>query len=102
MKPIDSLAFNAQRKSMSIDTMQLNFKADTFEEAISQAIVVALGSGMSPREIVAQLIARDFLRDPGNNALEDVVRGLADLADRLRHESDAAWSGGATPLRMLS
>ena len=70
---------------MSNDTIQLNFKADTFEEAISQAIVVALGSGMSPREIVAQLIARDFLRDPGNNALEDVVRGLADLADRLRH-----------------
>ena len=64
---------------MSNDTIQLNFKADTFEEAISQAIVVAPGSGMSPREIVAQLIARDFLRDPGNNALEDVVRGLADL-----------------------
>jgi len=73
---------------MSNDTIQLNFKADTFEEAISQAIVVALGSGMSPREIVAQLIARDFLRDPGNNALEDVVRGLADLADRLRHEDE--------------
>ena len=33
---------------MSNDTIQLNFKADTFEEAISQAIVVALGSGMSP------------------------------------------------------
>jgi len=78
---------------MSNDTIQLNFKINTFEEAISQAIVVALGSGMSPREIVAQLIARDFLRDPGNNALEDVVRGLADLADGLRHESDAAWSG---------
>ena len=37
--------------------------------------------------------------DPGNNALEDVVRGLADLADRLRHESDAARSGGATALQ---
>jgi hypothetical protein len=55
---------------VSNDTIELNFKADTFEEAISQAIVAALGSGMSPREIIAQLIAGGFLRDPGNNALE--------------------------------
>jgi hypothetical protein len=41
---------------------------------------------MSPREIIAQLIARGLLRDPGNNALEDVVRELADMADRLRHD----------------
>jgi hypothetical protein len=53
---------------------------------ISQAIVAALGSGMSAREIIAQLIARGFLRDPGNNALEDVVRGLADMADQLRRD----------------
>jgi hypothetical protein len=33
-----------------------------------------------------QLIARGFLRDPGNNALEDVVRGLADMADQLRRD----------------
>jgi len=71
---------------MSNDTIDLNFKADTFEEAISQAIVAALGCGMSPREIIAQLIAKDFLRDPGNNALEDVVRGLADMADQLRRD----------------
>ena len=69
---------------MSNDIIELNFIADTFEEAISQAIVAALRSGMSPREIIAQLIARGFLRDPGNNALEDVVRGLADMAEQLR------------------
>jgi hypothetical protein len=68
---------------MSNDTIELNFKADTFEEAISQAIVA---SGMSPREIIAQLIATGFLRDPGNNALEDVVRGLADMAEQLRRD----------------
>jgi hypothetical protein len=82
---------------MSNDTIQLNFKADTFEEAISQAIAAALGSGMSPREIIAQLIARDFLRDPGNNALEDVVRGLADLADRLRHDPTTPAGQAAQP-----
>ncbi len=82
---------------MSNDTIQLNLKADTFEEAISQAIVVALGSGMSPREIIAQLIARGFLRDPGNNALEDVVRGLADLADRLRHDPATPHCQAAQP-----
>jgi hypothetical protein len=49
---------------MSKDTIELDFRANTFKEAVSQAIVAALGSGMAPREIVAQLIARDFLRDP--------------------------------------
>ena len=83
---------------MSNDTIELNFKADTFEEAISQAIVAALGSGMSPREIIAQLIARGFLRDPGNNALEDVVRGLADMADQLRRDQ-AALTGQAAATR---
>ena len=71
---------------MSNDTIELNFKAGTFEEAISQAIVAALGSGMSPREIIDQLIARGFLRDPGNNALEDVVQGLADIAEQMRRD----------------
>ena len=78
-----------KKRAMSNDIIELNFKADTFEEAISQAIVAALGSGMSPREIIAQLIARGFLRDPGNNALEDVVRGLADMADQLRRDPAA-------------
>jgi hypothetical protein len=65
---------------MANDTIELNFKADSFEELISRAIVDAVGNGMAPREIIAQLIARDFLRDPGNNALEDVVRDLANVA----------------------
>ena len=82
-----SLPRNEGKKSaMSNDIIELNFKVDTFEEAISQAIVAALGSGMSPREIIAQLIARDFLRDPGNNALEDVVRTLADMAEQMRSD----------------
>src|ERR1700733_8293016 len=87
--------------------IELNFKGDTFEEAISQAIVAALGSGMSQREIIAQLIARDFLRDPGNNALEDVVRALADMAEQMRSDPcsgppltavvETGWLSRATP-----
>jgi hypothetical protein len=83
---------------MSNDTIELNFKADTFEEAISQAIVAALGSGMFPREIIGQLIARGFLRDPGNNALEDVVRELTDMADQLRRDP-ATLTGQAAATR---
>jgi hypothetical protein len=71
---------------MSNHTIELNFKAASFEAAISRAIVDALCHGMVPREIIAQLIARGFLRDPGNNALEDVVRELADMADQLRRD----------------
>ena len=71
---------------MSNDSIQLNFKADTFEEAISQAIVAYLGYGMPPREILDQLIARDFVRDPGDNALEDVVQGLANIAEQMRRD----------------
>ena len=47
---------------------------------------------MCPREIIAQLISRGFLQDPGNNALEDVVRGLADMADQL-HRDPATPTG---------
>ena len=82
------------------NTIELNFKADTFEEAISQAIVAALGSGMCPREIIAQLISRGFLRDPGNNALEDVVRGLADRAEtapQFRNAAPPVVNGSITP-----
>jgi hypothetical protein len=64
---------------MSQDTIKLDFRADSFKEAISQAIVAALGSGMAPREIVAQLIASGLLRDPGNNAREAVVQTLEDM-----------------------
>ena len=87
------------------NTIELNFKADTFEEAISQAIVAALRAGMCPREIIAQLISRGFRRDPGNNALEDVVRGLADMADQLHRVSlNADWPGkkGETPVTFYS
>jgi hypothetical protein len=86
MRPKKPSSQRRKENATSNDIIELNFKADTFEEAISQAIVAALGSGMSPREIIAQLIARDFLRDPGNNALEDVVRTLADMAEQMRSD----------------
>ena len=56
--------------------IELNYQAETLDEAICQAIVVYLGYGMSPREILDQLIERGFIRDPGDNALEDVAQGL--------------------------
>ena len=64
--------------------IELNYQAETLEEAICQAIVAYLGHGMPPREIIDQLIARGFIRDPGENALEDVVQGLAVLAGQMR------------------
>lgn len=64
--------------------IELNYQAQTLEEAICQAIVANLSYGMPPREILEQLIARGFIRDPGNNALEDVVQGLADIAEQIR------------------
>jgi hypothetical protein len=39
---------------------------------------------MPPREILDQLISRGFIRDPGNNALEDVVQTLAEVAEQIR------------------
>jgi hypothetical protein len=66
--------------------IELNYLAQTLEEAICQAIVAYLGYGMPPREILDQLIARGFIRDPGNNALEDVVQGLADIAEQIRRD----------------
>ena len=71
---------------MSNDTIQLNFNADNFEEAICGAIVTNLGCGMHPREILDQLIARRLIRDPGNNALEDVVQRLADIAEHMKRD----------------
>jgi hypothetical protein len=55
-------------------------------DAICQAIAAYLGKGMPPREIIEQLITRGFVRDPGNNALEDVVQGLADMAEQMRRD----------------
>jgi len=37
-------------------------------------------------EIIEQLISRGFIRDTGNNAREDVVQRLADIAEQMRHE----------------
>jgi hypothetical protein len=73
-----------RKRAMSEDTIELNLKVDNFKESISQTIVAALGSGMAPRKIIAQLIARGFLRDPGNNALEAVVQTLEDMAKQMR------------------
>ena len=61
-------------------------QANSLDDAICQAIVAYLGKGMPPREIIDQLIARGFVRDPGNNALEDVVQGLADMAEQMRRD----------------
>ena len=66
--------------------IELNYQAETLEEAICQAIVVYLGYGMSPREILGQLIERGFIRDPGNNAVEDVAQGLADIAEQMHRD----------------
>jgi hypothetical protein len=37
-------------------------------------------------KIIDQFIARGFVRDPGNNALEDVVQALADMAEQMRRD----------------
>jgi hypothetical protein len=38
--------------------IELNYHADSLDDAICQAIVAYLGKGMPPREIIDQLIAR--------------------------------------------
>jgi hypothetical protein len=66
--------------------IELNYHADSLDDAICQAIVAHLGNGMPPRGIIDQLIARGFIRDPGNNALEDVVQGLAETTEQMRRD----------------
>ena len=66
--------------------IELDYQAETFERALSQAIVAYLSCGMPPREILDQLIARDLIRDPGDNALEDVVQRLADIAEQMNRD----------------
>jgi hypothetical protein len=66
--------------------IELNYQAETFEDAICETIVAYLGKGMPAREIMDQLIARGFVRDPGNNALEVVVQRLGDIAEQMRHD----------------
>jgi hypothetical protein len=66
--------------------VELDYQAETLEAAICGAIVTNLGCGMHPREILDQLIARRLIRDPGNNALEDVVQRLADIAEHMKRD----------------
>ena len=66
--------------------IEINYQAETLETAICEAIVTYLGYGMPACEIIEQLISRGFIRDPGNNAREDVVQRLADIAEQMRHE----------------
>ena len=66
--------------------IELDYQAGSLDDAICQAIVAYLGEGMRPREIIDQLIARGFLRDPGNNALEDVVQTLSAMAEKMRRD----------------
>jgi hypothetical protein len=66
--------------------IELNYQADSLDDAICEAVAAYLGKGMAPREIIDQLIARGFVRHPGNNALEDVVQGLADMAEQMRRD----------------
>ncbi len=67
--------------------IEINYQAETFEEAVCQTIVAYLGKGMRPREILNQLIARGFVRNPGNNAFEVVVQRLEDMAEQMRQGS---------------
>jgi hypothetical protein len=44
---------------------------------------------MAACEIIDQRISRGFIRDPGNNAREDVVQRLAAIAEEMRRERAA-------------
>jgi hypothetical protein len=67
--------------------IELNYQAETFEEAVCPAIVACLRKGMPPREILDQLIERGFVRYPGDNALEVVAQRLGEIAKQMHHES---------------
>ena len=66
--------------------IEINCQAETLETAVCEAIATHLGYGMPACEIIDQLISRGFIRDPGNNAREDVVLRLADIAEQMRLE----------------
>jgi hypothetical protein len=66
--------------------IEINYQAETLETAICEAIVTYLGYGMPACEIIDQLISRGFIRDPGNNAREDVVQRLADITEQMRRD----------------
>jgi hypothetical protein len=69
--------------------IEINYHAETLETAICEAIVTYLGYGMPAREIIDQLISRGFIRDPGNNAREDVVQTLAGIAEQMGRGSSS-------------
>jgi hypothetical protein len=66
--------------------IEINYQAESLEAAICEAIVTYLGYGMPACEIIDQLISRELIRDPGNNAREDVVQRLAVIAEQMRRE----------------
>jgi len=66
--------------------IEINYQAKNLETAICEAIVIYLGYGMPACEIIDQLISRGFVRDPGNNAREDVVQALADIGEDMCRE----------------
>jgi hypothetical protein len=68
--------------------IELNYQAETFEEAVCQTIVTYLGKGMAPREILDQLIERNFVRYPGDNAFEVVVQRLGEIAGQMHHDHE--------------
>jgi hypothetical protein len=72
--------------------IEINYHAETLETAICEAIVTYLWYGMPAREIIDQLTSRGFIRDPGNNAREDVVQKLVD------RRADAPRAGNANSL----
>jgi hypothetical protein len=61
---------------------------------------------MPAREIIDQLISRGIIRDPGNNAREDVVQRLSELAEQMRGARASAVDRhrnvAATPSRSSS
>ena len=66
--------------------IEINYQAESLEAAICEAIVTYLGCGMPACEIIDQLISRGLIRNPGNNAREDVVQRLAVIAEQMRRE----------------
>jgi len=85
-------AMNLRHKMAKVCTLgscmriEINYQAESLETAICEAIVTYLGYGMPACEIIDQLMSRGFIRDPGNNAREDVVQRLADIAEQMRRE----------------
>ena len=90
------------RTLVSCMRIEINYQAKNLETAICEAIVIYLGYGMPACEIIDQLISRGFIRDPGNNARED-LQGLADIAEQMRRERGNANSlRPAPPLHLLA